>query len=96
METLDVETGNRHALAASAAFDAIRQFGDQGRESFASLLSHERADVRVTAAAFLLRYCHERARAVLEKEAAGDGLLAFEAAQALERWREGTWELDPE
>jgi hypothetical protein len=37
----------------------------------------------------------DRAKAVLQAEANGKGRLAFEAAQALERWKDGTWELDP-
>jgi hypothetical protein len=60
----------------------------------AALLADERPEVRVKAAAFLLGFAHDRARAVLEAEAGGAGLLAFEAAQALARWEEGTWELD--
>jgi hypothetical protein len=83
-------------LARSAAFDELVQHGDVGREALASLLSHENPDVRVAAAAFLLRYCHDRAEAVLLAESRGKGLLAFKASQALERWKEGTWELDPE
>ncbi len=33
------------------------------------------------------------ALAVLEAEARGDGFSAFEAGQALERWKEGSWAL---
>jgi hypothetical protein len=96
MKKGNVEGGNRHAADYCAAFNALRLHGDRGREALTALFMHERADVRITAAAFLLRYCHDRARAVLEVEAKGNDLLAFEAAQALERWQEGTWELDPE
>jgi hypothetical protein len=47
------------------------------------------------AATFLLRHCGETARRVLEAEATKDGLIAFGAEQALRRWEEGTWMLDP-
>lgn len=78
-----------------AAFDAVCAKGNEGRETLTSLFDHERAEVRITAAAFLLRYAEDRARAVLVAEAKGKGTLAFEAAQALQRWEEGEWDLDP-
>jgi hypothetical protein len=53
-------------------------------------------DVRVTAAAFLLRYRTAEAKAVLEEAAKGEEMVPFEAQQALLRWEEGTWALDPE
>jgi hypothetical protein len=79
-----------------AAFDAAcAAGGDAGREALTSLFTHDDVNVRVTAAAFLLRYAEERARAVLTAAAKGRGLVAFEASQALQRWEEGEWELDP-
>jgi hypothetical protein len=33
--------------------------------------------------------------AVLEAAARGEGLAAFEAAQVLKNWENGTWALDP-
>ncbi len=47
------------------------------------------------AAVYLLRHRTDEAVAVLEQVARGQGLIAFEAGQALERWKEGTWALDP-
>jgi len=52
-------------------------------------------DVRVSAAAFLLRHRTEESKAVLEEAARGTGMVPFEAQQALKRWEEGTWALDP-
>lgn len=91
----DPTTGNKYAKKYIDAFKKIRSYGDDGRDAFTVLLNHEQADVRVMAAAYLLRHCEERARAVLESEAKGTGLVAFGAAQALKRWEEGTWSLDP-
>ena len=48
------------------------------------------------AAAYLLRHSGDAARVVLEAAARDKGLVAFGAAQALKRWEEGTWDLDPD
>jgi hypothetical protein len=53
-------------------------------------------DVRVTAAAFLLRHRTSEALAVLEMAAQGQGLAALGAIQTLKNWKGGTWALDPE
>jgi hypothetical protein len=92
----DPVAGNEFAKRCASAFNELRAYGHRGRNALAVLLADEQADVRVAAAAFLLRHCGDRARAVLEAEARGTGLTAFEAAQALQRWDEGTWALDPE
>jgi hypothetical protein len=92
----DPNLGNKFAKRYIAAFDKLRSVGDEGRDAFAALLTHNRADVRVMAAAYLLRYQHDQATAVLEAEAKAKGPVAFGAAQALQRWKEGTWALDPE
>lgn len=92
----DARTGNKHAKRDMAAFDTLRAHGDAGRDALAVLLHHPRMDVRVAAAAYLLRYKTAEARAVLEGAAKGQGLVPFEAGQALNRWEEGTWALDPE
>jgi hypothetical protein len=86
----------RQAERLLSAFDGLRAAGDPGREALTALLAHTNGHVRVQAAACLLRYCHDRARAVLEAEAKGRGLLAFTASQALARWEDGTWDLDPD
>ncbi|WIG99238.1 DUF2019 domain-containing protein [Myxococcus sp. SDU36] len=92
----DAKTGNKHARKYGAAVDALLAHGNAGRDALAVLLKHERMDVRVMAAAHLLRYRTAEAKAVLEEAAKGQGLVPFEAQQALKRWEEGTWALDPE
>lgn len=92
----DAKTGNKHADRYIAAFEKLRALGDPGREALAVLLTHPRMDVRTTAATCLLRYKTAEARAVLEEAAKGKGLTSFGAQQALKRWEEGTWSLDPE
>lgn len=92
----DAKVGNEYAKRYIEAFGELRAVGDAGRDALARLFEHPRADVRVMAAAFLLRYRHAEARRLLEEEAKGTGMVAFGAAQALKRWQEGVWALDPE
>ncbi len=91
----DHKTGNKFAKRYIALFNRLREHGDEGREALAVLLEHQSPDVRVMAAAFLLRYRTEAAQAVLREAAAGEGMIAFEASEAMKRWKEGTWQLDP-
>lgn len=91
----DAKTGNKHAKKAIAAFLQLRSRGDAGRDALAALFSHPRMDVRVTAASFLLRHRTAEAKAILTEAAKGKGLIPFEASEALKRWEEGTWALDP-
>jgi hypothetical protein len=91
----DAKTGNKHADRCLAAFDKLCAHGDAGRDALATLFTHPNMDVRTTAAAFLLRYRTAEAKAILEEAAKGEGLVAFASAQALKRWEEGTWALDP-
>ncbi|NVJ27398.1 MULTISPECIES: DUF2019 domain-containing protein [Myxococcus] len=92
----DAKTGNKHARKYGAAVDKLLAHGNAGRDALLVLLTHERMDVRVTAAAHLLRYRTAEAKAVLDEAAKGKGLVPFEAQQVLQQWEEGTWALDPE
>ena len=91
----DHRTGNKHARRYIAAFGKLRAMGDVGRDALCELLTHDRPDVRVMTAAFLLRYRTVEALDVLREAARGAGLTAFEASQAMERWKDKTWGLDP-
>ena len=92
----DAKTGNKHAAKYIAAFKKLRAHGNAGRDALATLSTHPNMDVRTTAAAYLLRYRTAEAKAILEEAAKGKGLVAFESSEALKRWEEGTWALDPE
>ena len=87
--------GNRHAKRYIAAFDKLCAHGNAGRDALAVLFTHPRMDVRVMAAAFLLRHRTAEAKAVLEEAAQFKGLSALSAQQTLENWENGTWALDP-
>jgi hypothetical protein len=91
----DAATGNKYARKRIAAFEKLRAHGDAGRDALAVLFTHPRMDVRVKAAAYLLRHRTAEAKAVLTEIAKGEGMAAFGAAEALKRWEEGTWALDP-
>ena len=91
----DAKIGNKHAKKAIAAFMQLRSRGDAGRDALAVLFTHPSMDVRTAAAAILLRHRTAEAKAVLEEAAKGKGLIPFEASEALKRWEEGTWALDP-
>lgn len=92
----DAKTGNKHADRYTAALMKLRARGNAGRDALTVLLKHPRVDVRVKAAAFLLRYRTAEAKSVLESAANGNGLAALGATMTLKRWEEGTWALDPE
>jgi hypothetical protein len=92
----DAKTGNKHASLYISVLKKLRLAGNAGRDALAVLLKHHRADVRVGAAAFLLRYRTAEAKAVLEAAATGAGVAAIDAIMALKHWEEGTWNLDPE
>lgn len=87
---------NKHAKRVNAAFNKLCKYGDAGRDALTRLFQHPRPDVRVMAAAFLLRHRTAEAKAVLSEIAKGEGLVSFKAQQALARWEDGTWQLDPE
>jgi hypothetical protein len=91
----DPKTGNQHAQQYIRAVKALQNLGDQGRNALVPLMHEGRDDVRAMAAAFLLRHRNDEARRVLEDLACGEGIVAFEAGEALKRWEEGTWQLDP-
>jgi hypothetical protein len=95
VENADPIKGNEFAARYLSAFETLRSFGNDGRNALGDLFDDARPAVRVMAAAFLLRHCEDRARPLLEREAAGTGLIAFGASQALQRWKDGSWSLDP-
>jgi hypothetical protein len=90
----DARTGSKHAKRYIVAFKKLREHGEGGRDALTRLLAHPRMDVRVKAALYLLSERPEEAKPVLEEAAKSEGMIPFEAAQALKYWEEGTWSLD--
>lgn len=91
----DSASGNEHARQYSHIFRSIRQIGDPARDEFSKLLRHPRQDVRVMAACYLLRHNTAAALSVLTSESMKGGLIGFEASEAIKRWKDGEWSLDP-
>ncbi|WP_095976979.1 DUF2019 domain-containing protein [Melittangium boletus] len=86
--------GNKEAKRYVAAYKKLRDHGEAGRDALSRLLTHSRMDVRVYAATFLLSDRPEQALPVLREAAKSEGLIPFEASQALKYWDEGTWSLE--
>lgn len=89
----DVAAGNKHADQYFAAWRALKdEHGDAGRDGLATLFQHPNKEVKLSAATLLLRHKTKEATRILEEAvAAGD----YAAQLTLERWRDGTWSLDP-
>jgi len=90
----DSKFGNKCAKRYTVAFKKLRDQGEAGWNALAALFAHPRMDVRVYAAVFLLSERPEQAKPVLEEAAKREGLIPFEASQALKHWNAGTWSLD--
>lgn len=75
-------------------WEKVCQLGDKGKEELSNLFHHENPGVRTTAAACLLKYKNKESLDVLKEIAKGQGLVPFEASEAIKRWEEGTWNLD--
>lgn len=91
----ETAAGNKHARRVGQAFQGLCDIGDAGRDALCVLFTHVRPDVRAMAAAFLLRYRTAEALEVLREVARGSGLVSFGASEAMKRWEDGTWALDP-
>lgn len=92
----DSAEATRHDDLVLEAFDELAKHGDSGRDALMVLFADPDPEVRTSAAAFLLRHCTSEAQLVLREVAKGKGMVAFSAEQALQRWEEGTWSLDPD
>ncbi len=97
MQEGKLEEGNRFSNLASEAFKALTSvYGDDGREVLKTLLRHPDPEVQMATAVCLLRYCTQEALKKLRDIAeSGTGHAAAVAPQAIKRWEEGDWHLDP-
>ena len=67
VERHDLSGGNAFAKKYIAAARGLLRFGPEGIDAFASLLQHERIEVRTTAASYLLPFRTNEALNVLEQ-----------------------------
>jgi hypothetical protein len=91
----NARVGNCHANRTLRCFDKLYRYGPAGKDGLATLFTHNNPLVRGTAAVFLLKYKTEEAMAILEELATGEGFSAFCASEAIKRWNEGAWDLEP-
>ncbi len=89
----DARQGNREAKKYVAAARALLAGGKGEVDRFATLLTHDHNDVRVMAAAFLLKERTEEAVAALRPLAKGSGIAALGAKMTLERYERGDLEI---
>ena len=93
IEAMDAAAANRQAAILSGLFTSIRATGISGETAFQQLLEHTSPPVAGMAAVYLLSRRPELALPVLERLALSPGMLGFRAKAALDRWRQGEWDL---
>jgi HEAT repeat protein len=89
----DSKTGNKHAKKRVAAARQLLAGGKASIDRFATLLNHPDANVRTSAAAWLLKDRTEQAVAALRPIAEGQGLAALGAIYTLKRYEAGELEI---
>jgi hypothetical protein len=91
----DWRENNKWAKKQANAFQQIIAIGDIARDELLTLLEHQSLSVVLSAAVFSLKYDTAKSIATLEQIAATDsGIIGFQAEQALQRWKEGSWQLE--
>jgi hypothetical protein len=91
----EVGKGNRQGAVADRAARSLKRLPG-GRQALEALMEDERAMVRVTAAAHLLRRDDDRAQRVLEAADSLGGMAAVVAGIMLAMFEDGTWDPDAE
>jgi len=90
----DWRENNRWVKRQVSAFQQIIEIGDIARAELLTLLEDKNLAIAKSAATFSLKYAPERSIATLTRIAKEPGMLGFEAKQALQRWEEGSWQLE--
>ncbi|MCL5995133.1 MAG: DUF2019 domain-containing protein [Chloroflexi bacterium] len=85
---------NPLAKKVDRAFRRIIEFDDDGRKALLEMTSHPNLAVAGIAAVYSLKYDTRRALAVLRRISQEPGLIGFGAKQAIQRWEEGSWQLE--
>jgi hypothetical protein len=89
----DHRGGNREAKKYVSAARTLLADGSPTIDRFCKLLDHDHDDVRVMAAAFLLKERTKEAVATLRQVARNDGLAALGAKMTLKRYARGELEI---
>jgi hypothetical protein len=85
----DHRAANRHHDVIAKIYRELRSRGPSAQSALVPLIHDANDGVRSWAAAHALEFAPERAEPVLEKLAAGSGLVGFAAEMTLEMWRKG-------
>ena len=77
------------------AFEEIIAIGENAREALLAQIDNKDDSVAVMAATYSLKYAPVKSQAVLRRIAKDNtGIVGFGAAQAIQRWEEGAWQLE--
>jgi len=90
----DWRTANQEAVLIRKAIKSLRGLGENGREALLAQTDSQDLSISSMAAVYSLKYDPEKSISVLTRIAKEPGLIGFEAEQALQRWKEGEWNLD--
>ncbi len=85
---------NKHAKAIEKAFRKIAAMGPEARQALLDKVDDGDSAVAVMAATFSLKFDTERALNALRRISSDPGLMGLRAQQAIQRWEEGTWQLE--
>ena len=90
----DWRTANKEAAKIRKTIKTLRSHGENAREALLAQTDNQDLSVSAMAAAYSLKYAPEKSISVLIRIAKEPGLIGFEAGQALQRWKEGEWNLE--
>lgn len=77
------------------AFLEITKIGESARKALLEQADNKDDAVALMAATYSLKYDPEKSKAVLRRLAKDNtGIIGFGAAQAIQRWGEGSWQLE--
>ncbi len=86
----DYTTGNLASDILTGIYRRLKSEGVEAQRRLQVLLNHPDRSVRAWAATHTLEVGPEESERVLQEEASGDDILAFDAQMVLELWRKGT------
>lgn len=92
--TTNSRKANTQARRIHKIFCEIVEIGDEAREALLQLTDNSDDAVASMAAVYSLNYDTEKSVATLKRIAQKPGLIGFEARQAIQRWKECTWQLE--
>jgi hypothetical protein len=90
----DWRTANKEVAKIRKTIKRLRSLGENARVALLAQTDSQDLSVSSMAAVYSLKYAPEKSISVLTRIAKEPGLIGFEAEQALQRWKEGEWNLE--